>query len=119
MNIKLYDSELKIMELLWKYGDMSAKQLAVFAQNSIGWSKTTTYTIIGKCIAKGVIKRFEPDFICHAVIEKKQVQEYEMVELINKVFDGASDKLVASILENECLSKEELDRIFKIIDKYR
>ena len=28
MNIKLFDSEIKVMEVLWKEGDLTAKQLA-------------------------------------------------------------------------------------------
>ena len=32
MNIKLFDSEIKVMEVLWKEGDLTAKQLADICQ---------------------------------------------------------------------------------------
>ena len=57
MNIKLFDSEIKVMEVLWKEGDLTAKQLADILSEKIGWNKNTTYTVIKKCISKGAIER--------------------------------------------------------------
>jgi len=46
--IKLFDSELKIMEILWREGSLSAKQISAKAAKDIGWNKNTTYTILKK-----------------------------------------------------------------------
>ena len=78
MEKKLYDSELKIMEILWEQGDTAAKEIAAALYQQIGWSKTTTYTVIKKCITKGAIERKEPNFICRALISKEEAQEYEI-----------------------------------------
>ena len=55
MNIKLFDSEIKVMEVLWKEGDLTAKQLADILSEKIGWNKNTTYTVIKKCISKSAL----------------------------------------------------------------
>ena len=55
MNTKLYDSELKVMEVLWKEGDDSAKHISEILNAEIGWNKNTTYTVIKNCVAKGAI----------------------------------------------------------------
>ena len=52
MELKLFDSERKVMEVLWDHGDLSAKELADRLKELVGWSKTTTYTVIKKCIDK-------------------------------------------------------------------
>ena len=75
MEIKLFDSELKVMDILWKEGDTSAKDIAEILNRQVGWSKTTTYTVIKKCINKGATGRSEPGFICRALISRKEVQE--------------------------------------------
>ena len=46
MEPKLYDSELKIMEILWREGETTAKEIAAELAKSVGWSKTTTYTVL-------------------------------------------------------------------------
>ena len=57
MEFKLFDSELKVMDILWKEGDTSAKEIAEKLNEQVGWSKTTTYTVIKKCIDKGAVGR--------------------------------------------------------------
>ena len=90
MAIKLFDSELKVMDVLWKEGDKTAKQISDILKEEIGWNMNTTYTVIKKCIAKGAIERSEPNFMCHALIAKEVVQEAEAEELIGKLFDGSA-----------------------------
>ena len=55
--MKLFDSELKVMEVLWRLGDQTAKQISGILKEEIGWNVNTTYTVIKKCIAKGAVQR--------------------------------------------------------------
>ena len=91
MDMKLFDSELKVMEILWKEGDLSAGQIAKMLKDETGWNRNTTYTVIKKCIAKGAIERYEPNFRCRSMISREQAQNYETTELIDKMFDGSEE----------------------------
>ena len=71
--MKLFDSEWKVMEVLWQENDLTAKEVSLRLAESIGWNKNTTYTVLKKCIDKGAIERREPNFVCHAAITKAQV----------------------------------------------
>lgn len=119
MGTKLFDSELKVMDVLWKGGPLTAKRLTEILKEQVGWNKNTTYTVIKKCIAKGAIERLEPNFLCRAVISKEQVQEQETTELINKVFDGSADLLFASLLNRKPLSVEEIERLKQLVNNLR
>lgn len=116
MEIKLFDSELKIMDVLWRGGETTAKRIAEILKEQVGWSKTTTYTVIKKCIDKGIIQRKEPNFVCCPLVTKDQVREFETRELINKMYDGATDHLVANLLGNKSITPEEIGRIKKLIE---
>ena len=74
--LKLYDSELKIMEYLWRCKKASAKEIAAEMARTVGWSKTTTYTVLKKCVEKGAVERQETGFICTPLVDMAQVQEY-------------------------------------------
>lgn len=119
MEIKLFDSELKVMDLLWKEGDMTAKNISAILKEQVGWNMNTTYTLIKRCIAKGAIERSEPNFMCRALIPKEQVQEQETTELINKVFDGSAGLLFASLLNRKNLSDEEIERLRQIVNNLK
>ena len=116
MQIKLFDSELKIMDVLWKNGDTTAKRIAEILKEQVGWNKTTTYTLIKRCIDKEAIERTEPNFVCHPLVTIEQARELETTELINKMYDGAADQLVASILGSRNLSPEEIDKLKRLVN---
>lgn len=117
MDIKLFDSELKVMDVLWREGDAPAKQIAAVLNAETGWNVNTTYTLIKRCIKKGAIERTEPNFMCHALIPKEDVQEAETEELINKIYDGSADKLFAALLGRKKLSREQIDKLKKMVEE--
>ena len=117
MAVKLFDSELKVMDVLWKEGDMTAKQISDILKTAIGWNMNTTYTVIKKCIAKGAIERREPNFLCHALIAKDVVQAAETEELLHKLFDNSTDLLFASLLGHQKLSKEQIENLRHMVSE--
>ena len=50
---KLFDSELKVMGVLWREGDTTAKHIADVLIEQVGWNRNTTYTLIKRCMKKG------------------------------------------------------------------
>lgn len=115
MDIKLFDSELKIMSVLWREGDTTAKHISDVMKEETGWNVNTTYTLIKRCIKKGAIERSEPNFMCHALIPKEEVQEAETKELINKIYDGSADKLFAALLNRKTLSPEQIEKLKQLV----
>ena len=115
MDIKLFDSELKVMEVLWREGDCTAKHISDVLKEETGWNINTTYTLIKRCIKKCAIERSEPNFTCHALIPKEDVQEAETNELINKVYDGSANKLFAALLGRKKLSAEQIEKLKQIV----
>ncbi|MDO5376744.1 MAG: BlaI/MecI/CopY family transcriptional regulator [Clostridia bacterium] len=115
--MKLQDSELKVMDVLWRQGDLPARDIAAQLKTQIGWNVNTTYTLIKRCAAKGALERIEPGFICRALVPKEQVQQEETQELIDKVFDGSADKLFAALVGGRRVSPEQLKRLRDMIDE--
>ena len=116
--LKLFDSELKVMELLWENDGITAKELSLLANDRIGWNKNTTYTVIKKLVAKKVIKRSEPNFMCHALVNRDDVSFAETKGLIDTFFDGSVKTLFSSFLSKEKLSDSEISELKKMIDDY-
>ncbi len=115
MELKLFDSELKVMETLWKQGDCTAGQLAKYLNQEIGWNRNTTYTVIKKCIEKGAIRRCEPNFMCRAAVSREEIQAAETEELIDRMFDGSRSKFFAAFISGQALSGEELEELRQML----
>lgn len=114
--VKLYESELKIMRELWEHGDMTAAQIANILKEKTHWNRNTTYTVIKKCVEKGVVERIEPRFLCHALASREEVQAYATKELINQLYDGSEDLLLTALLGKGHLTPEQREKWKKIID---
>ena len=113
--MKLFDSELKVMEVLWEQEPRSAKEIVEILSARIGWNKNTTYTVIKKCIEKGAIEREEPGFLCRALVTRDEVAQSETEQLIDKMFGGSSELFFSSFLKNQGISEDDAARLSKMI----
>ena len=116
MQEKLFESEAKVMEIIWAKAPISAKEISLIAAETIGWNKNTTYTVIKKLEAKGFVQREDPGFICTPLISQNQMQKVEAASLLKKVFGGSRKALFSALLEDEPLSDEEIKELRKLID---
>ncbi|WP_081962945.1 BlaI/MecI/CopY family transcriptional regulator [Desulfosporosinus sp. HMP52] len=114
--VKLFDSELKIMDIVWDKEPVSAKEITLIAAETIGWNKNTSYTIIKKLIEKKALERTEPNFICTSLVKKEAVQKAETQSLIDKLYKGSKKAFFASFIEND-VSEEELEALKKLLEK--
>lgn len=116
--IKLFEGELKLMELLWANESTTAKELALLASKEIGWNKNTTYTVIKKLIAKGAIERSEPDFVCRSLITREDVGREEAQKVLRSFFGGSAKALFSSFMADGTLSSKEAGELKKLIDEH-
>lgn len=114
---KLYDSEVKLMELIWESEPVTAKELSLAAAERIGWNKNTTYTVLKKLVDKGFVKREEPGFVCTSLISRKDAEKDETRGLIDKLFHGSRKAFLAAFLENESLDRDEISEIGEMIQQ--
>ena len=113
MKEKLYDSEAKVMEIVWARGPLTAKEISRFAAETIGWNKNTTYTVIKKLLEKGFLRRDDPGFLCTALISKAETQKKEAQSLLTRFFGGSRKALFSALLEDESLSEQELAELIE------
>ncbi len=116
---KLFDSELKLMELLWANESATAKDLSLLAADAYGWNKNTTYTVIKKLVAKNVIERSEPGFVCRSLLAREQVGGQQARAVCRSFFNGSVKALFSSFMADGTLSDAEVEQLRQLIDDHR
>ena len=106
--MRLAETEYRVMNLIWADEGITAKELAEALRLKVGWSKTTTYTVISRCMQKNYIRREDPKFHCYSLISRAQVAEWETDTLIANYFDDSPDLLAASLLERGKLTAAQM-----------
>ena len=119
MDIKLYDSELKVMEVLWEKGEGNALDIVTILMERVGWSKSTAYTVLKKCVDKGAIERRSPGFYCIPLVTRGEVQQAETEELIDKLFSGSSQLFFSAFLKNKGVSEKDAKKLLKLIEEHK
>ncbi len=108
----LTDAERKVMDLVWKNGSQTAKVLAADLAVTANWRKTTSYTMITRCVEKGFLTREEPSFTCSAAVSKDEVARWETNELMENHFHGSAALLMESLVEQKKLSLEDVEKLY-------
>lgn len=114
--MKLYESEWKLMELLWASEPISARELARKAEESIGWNKNTSYTVLKKLVDKGAVQREEPNFRCSSLLRREDARREETRSLLTRLYGGSKKALFSALLEEEPLSEEERAALLKKLE---
>ncbi|MBE6039153.1 MAG: BlaI/MecI/CopY family transcriptional regulator [Anaerofustis stercorihominis] len=112
---KIHESEYRFCLILWENEPVSSRELSELCREKLGWSKTTTYTVIKRLSDRGVVKN--ENTIVTSLITKEEAQINEIDELVEKKFEGSVPAFIAAFARSKNLSEEEIAQIRKIIDK--
>ena len=111
--------ELEILQIVWKNGASSVKDV----QSALGGDPVNGYTTILKLLQimyeKGLVTRQKAGklHLYKAVTSQENTNQLLVHKMIETVFQGSAAQLVLSALGNRKSSKEELHEIRKYLDK--
>lgn len=109
----LYKSELRVMNVLWREGELTAGEIAKILALETGWNRNTSYTVINKCVKKGYISRGTDKFTCRAELSRLQAQRDALEEITDKYFDASPVKLFNILVKKS--EKQDIKKMKKII----
>lgn len=110
---KIFESEYRFCLILWEQEPVKSAELAKLCKERLGWSKTTTYTVIKRLSDRGVLK--SENTIVSALISKEEAQRSELDELMEKKFEGSLPAFIAAFGRRQALSEEDIEEIRRII----
>ena len=112
---KIFESEYRFCLILWENEPVSSRELSRLCAERLGWSKTTTYTVIKRLSDRGVLKN--ENTIVTSLISKEEAQASEIDELVEKKFEGSLPAFVAAFSKHKKLSEKEIEEILRMIGK--
>lgn len=112
---KVFESEYRFCLIMWENEPMTMSDLAKVCKEKIGWSRTTTYTVIKRLEERGVLKKEGSTVI--PVCTKEEIQVSEMDELIEKKFENNLPAFIAAFAKSKKISKSDIEELKKIIDE--
>lgn len=119
LTLKPTEKELSILQVLWKYGPSTVREIneKLSVAKKIGY--TTTLKLMQIMFEKGILSRERngKNHIYIAELTQENTQKRLLNKLLEGAFEGSAMKLVMQALGNGKSSKEELEEIRKYLDE--
>ncbi len=123
--MKLSDNELKVMDIIWdeKYLDqnkeITAKEVSDILIERYGWQKATNYVYLNRLLKKEAITRRYPKYTIKALLQKDDVVNDAVNEIIDKTYDGSTVNFFEAFLNDKKLTSAELEEIKAILENHQ
>ncbi|SKC40112.1 BlaI/MecI/CopY family transcriptional regulator [Maledivibacter halophilus] len=115
---KISDAEWQVMKVLWKKSPLTAAKIIDKLQLETKWNRKTIHTLIRRLVKKEVLGiKEENPYTYYPLYEEELCMKKETKTFLKKVYDGSLQLLMANFLKNEKLSKEEINKLKKLLDK--
>lgn len=110
---KIFDSELRLCEILWEHQPVKSSELARLCAERLGWKKSTTYTVIKRLTERGVVKT--ENAVVTALVSRDEVQCAESRAFVERNFSGSLPGFLTAFVGGRGLSAEKAEELRRMI----
>jgi BlaI family transcriptional regulator, penicillinase repressor len=116
---KIADSEWRIMKLLWKKAPQTAEAMIGCLKDSTRWNPRTVKTLLNRLVKKSAISftKNGRSYLYFPLVDEKECVRAESRSFIDRVYGGGLKPMLAAFIEEESLSKNEIEELKRILEK--
>lgn len=116
-DLKLTDSELKVMKIVWENQPLVSGNLVKMCAEEIGWKKSTTYTVLKRLCEKQALSNDNSNIT--PLISQYEVNLFQSNQVVSQNFDGSLPNFLTAFMQGKKLSAKEAERLKQLIDSYK
>ena len=115
----LTPTEWHLMECLWEKSPRTGREAVEYLEKSVGWSRSTTLTMLRRMTEKGAIRCGEEDGVkvYEPLIQKEEAMLHETDDFLSRVYKGSVSMMMSAITQKQDLSRKEIDELYAILRK--
>lgn len=114
---KLCDSDYRFMTIVWEHAPIGSGELVRLCRETLGWKKSTTYTVIKKLCEKGYIA--SENAVVSVKVPRDQVQAQESAYFVERTFGGSLPGFLAAFLGDRKLDAKEVKELENLIAAHK
>jgi BlaI family penicillinase repressor len=118
-SIQLGRVQLMIMQVLWDRGRATAREITDVLNEVEPIAHSTVQTLLRGLEEKGSVshKVEGRTFVFFPLVAEQRFKQSATRDLVERVFGGSVGSLVAHLLKNENVSRQEIEEIRKLINQ--
>lgn len=116
-DINLTNAEWNVMDCLWEKNPQAGREIVDTLHARVGWSKSTTLTMLKRMTEKKLISCENSDKIrmYSPCINRDDAVKTETENFLNRVYKGSVSLMVSAMTQKQALSDEEIKELYEIL----
>lgn len=117
---QITDAELEVMKVLWKAGEASSAEIIAALIHTTDWKPKTIGTLLNRLVAKQAVTAKKTDtkaFLYSPAVGEDSFKSHATSSLVSKLYNGSVKLMLASFIEEEKLSRADIESLKKQLDE--
>lgn len=113
------EAEWEVMKVLWTNGPQTANQVIAAIQKQTDWKPKTIRTLLDRLTKKSVVgvDKEQKVYSFFPLYSEDECKRAEVQSFIKRIYGGTVKPMLIQFIEEERLTKEELDELKSILDQ--
>lgn len=116
-DVELGAIQTEFAEVIWEKEPVGSGELVKLCDEKFGWKKSTTYTVLKKLCEKGLFQN--QDGIVTSIVSREAFYAAKSEQFVADTFKGSLPAFIAAFTSGKKLTKNEVDEIQNMIDKFK
>ena len=110
---QISEAEFEVMKVIWKYAPISTNEVTEKLTQTTDWSPKTIQTMLKRLVTKKALtyEKQSRVFVYNPLVPETEYIRQESNSFLNKYYNGNIVSMLTSYLEDDKLSKTELDTL--------
>jgi BlaI family transcriptional regulator, penicillinase repressor len=117
---QISEAELEVMKILWELQDATSTQVVERFAGTSDWKPKTIHTLITRLVTKEAVIAKKIDgksYLYSPNISEDHYKSYANKSFLQKLYNGSLNLMLSSFIKEQKLSKEEIDKLKKLLDE--
>ena len=106
------------MECLWEAGPLTGREVTRRMEESCGWSRSTTLTLLSRLENKGALESVPGEKgpkVFAPLLRREDAALGETKDFLDRVYQGSLSLMVSALTRKQALSRAELDELYELL----
>lgn len=110
---QISEAEFEVMKVIWKYAPISTNEVTEKLTQTTDWSPKTIQTMLKRLVTKKALtyEKQSRVFVYTPLVPETEYIRQKSNSFLNKYYNGNIVSMLTSYLEDDKLSKTELDTL--------
>ncbi len=111
------EAEQQLANIIWDAEPLKSRELVEICNKKLDWKKSTTYTVLKKLCEKLLFQNM--DSVVSSIVGRDEYKCRIGENYLNHNYNGSLPGFVAAFADNGRLSREDIEELSQLIEKYK